>query len=254
MQVPGGSADDGLRTTLQQSGKMVQNEYDRHFANLGPRFAQGDLVAQTQIQSQISFFSKAASSNSSRKPSLPAGCPTSTVSTISPSLQVTEASEHFRVLLTISTPVGIGADTATTKRPCQEDLVHSLAPGGLNDLRLKLITRGLNRTHRATATPVPYIAANIPKKRNMLLEGHWTALLPPSTRRRFARHVVRHLAGEREKVVVGLGGDGESEAIMVRTFLLTRRFIFKCPRERPGIAEYEGDSDIRELNQTLPFW
>ncbi|KAL2182179.1 hypothetical protein L209DRAFT_738822 [Thermothelomyces heterothallicus CBS 203.75] len=133
---------------------------------------------------------------------------------------------------------------------------NSDAPGGLNDLRLELITRGPDRTHRATATPVPYIAANIPKKRN-ILEGHWTALLPPSTRRWFARHVVRHLAGEREKVVVGLGGDGESEAIMVRTFLLTRRFIFKCHWERPGyaiLADYEGDSDIRELNRTLPFW
>lgn len=80
------------------------------------------------------------------------------------------------------------------------------------------------------------------------------------------------------------GRDGALETVMVRTFLLTRRFVFKCHRERSGyacylcllhrdwdtlcaseeglvshvtskhsIAEYEGDPDIRELSRTLPF-
>jgi len=33
---------DNFRNSLQRSGAMVQSEYDRYFANLGPRFAQGD--------------------------------------------------------------------------------------------------------------------------------------------------------------------------------------------------------------------
>lgn len=78
--------------------------------------------------------------------------------------------------------------------------------------------------------------------------------------------------------------DDGSETIVVRTYLLTKRFIFKCHREEVGyacylcfrhrdrdtlcrseerlvshvtskhsIAEYEGDRDIRELNRTLPY-
>jgi hypothetical protein len=37
-----GNDRDEFRNSLQQSGNMVQHEYDRHFANLGPRFGQGD--------------------------------------------------------------------------------------------------------------------------------------------------------------------------------------------------------------------
>lgn len=37
-----GKDRDEFRNSLQQSGNMVQHEYDRHFANLGPRFGQGD--------------------------------------------------------------------------------------------------------------------------------------------------------------------------------------------------------------------
>lgn len=33
---------DDFRDSLQQSGNMVQREYDRYFANLGPKFAEGD--------------------------------------------------------------------------------------------------------------------------------------------------------------------------------------------------------------------
>ena len=34
--------NNDLKNSLQQSGNRVQQEYDRYFANLGPRFAQGD--------------------------------------------------------------------------------------------------------------------------------------------------------------------------------------------------------------------
>jgi hypothetical protein len=37
-----GNGRDEFRNSLQQSGNMVQHEYDRYFANLGPRFGQGD--------------------------------------------------------------------------------------------------------------------------------------------------------------------------------------------------------------------
>ncbi|KAH6846939.1 hypothetical protein B0I37DRAFT_284285, partial [Chaetomium sp. MPI-CAGE-AT-0009] len=49
----GSDGDNEFRNSLQQSGNMVQQQYDRYFANLGPKFAEGDLVAQNQIQSQI---------------------------------------------------------------------------------------------------------------------------------------------------------------------------------------------------------
>jgi hypothetical protein len=80
------------------------------------------------------------------------------------------------------------------------------------------------------------------------------------------------------------GPDDGSETIVVRTYLLTKRFVFKCHREDDGyacylcfrhrdrdtlwrseeslvshvtskhsIAEYEGDRDIREINRTLPY-
>jgi hypothetical protein len=38
----GNDGDNNLRNSLQQSGNVVQHEYDRYFANLGPKFAQGD--------------------------------------------------------------------------------------------------------------------------------------------------------------------------------------------------------------------
>lgn len=37
-----GGGNNDFRDSLQQSGNMVKHEYDRCFANLGPRFAQGD--------------------------------------------------------------------------------------------------------------------------------------------------------------------------------------------------------------------
>lgn len=80
------------------------------------------------------------------------------------------------------------------------------------------------------------------------------------------------------------GSDGGSETIVVRAYLLTKRFVFKCHREDAGyacylcfrhrdhdtlcrseeslvshvtsnhsIAEYEGDRDIKEMDRTLPY-
>jgi len=34
--------DDDLRGSLEQGGPMVKREYDRHYAAVGPRFAEGD--------------------------------------------------------------------------------------------------------------------------------------------------------------------------------------------------------------------
>ncbi|KAL2148454.1 hypothetical protein VTH82DRAFT_2374 [Thermothelomyces myriococcoides] len=157
---PGGSTDDGLRNTLQQSGKMVQNEYDRHFANLGTRFAQGDLVAQTQIQSQIILLQG------------------SVIKLLEEAL-LTGKMPDINRLYNISEFARDGSIRA------------------LRDQYQRL-------SDRAMATPFPYIAA-MPKKRS-IPEGRWTASLLLGTRRLFARHVVWHLADEKEKMVVGLGG------------------------------------------------
>jgi hypothetical protein len=37
-----GNNRDEFRNSLERSGSMVQHEYDRYFANLGPKFGQGD--------------------------------------------------------------------------------------------------------------------------------------------------------------------------------------------------------------------
>ncbi|KAK4160606.1 hypothetical protein QBC43DRAFT_325272 [Cladorrhinum sp. PSN259] len=49
------SSDDDrpLRRSLEHGGPSIQREFDRYLRNMGSRFAQGDLVAQTQLQSQI---------------------------------------------------------------------------------------------------------------------------------------------------------------------------------------------------------
>ncbi|KAK3985709.1 hypothetical protein QBC44DRAFT_384605 [Cladorrhinum sp. PSN332] len=49
----GDDDDRGLRRSLQHGGPSIQREFDRYMRNMGSRFAQGDLVAQTQLQSQI---------------------------------------------------------------------------------------------------------------------------------------------------------------------------------------------------------
>jgi hypothetical protein len=80
------------------------------------------------------------------------------------------------------------------------------------------------------------------------------------------------------------GTDDGSEIIVVRAYLLTKRFVFKCHREDTGyacylcfrhrdrdtlcrseeslvshitnnhsIAEYEGDRDIEEMDRALPY-
>ncbi|KAK0638592.1 hypothetical protein B0T16DRAFT_462357 [Cercophora newfieldiana] len=43
--------DDRLRQSLQYGGSTVRNEYDRHYAELGSRYAEGDVTAQLQLQS-----------------------------------------------------------------------------------------------------------------------------------------------------------------------------------------------------------
>ncbi|KAK0668024.1 hypothetical protein QBC41DRAFT_128342 [Cercophora samala] len=45
--------DRHLRRSLQHGGPSIRREYDRFYNTMGQKFAQGDLVAQTQLQSQI---------------------------------------------------------------------------------------------------------------------------------------------------------------------------------------------------------
>lgn len=95
---------------------------------------------------------------------------------------------------------------------------------------------------------------------------------------------VRGGSSTREDRRYSRGSDAGSEAIVVRTYVLTRRFVFKCHREGSGyacylcfrhrdrdtlcrseeglvshvtskhnISEYESDRDIKELNRSLPY-
>ncbi|KAK1750142.1 hypothetical protein QBC47DRAFT_332558 [Echria macrotheca] len=48
----GSDDEDNLRDSLQRGGPSVQREYEQ-YAKLDPRFAQGDLTAQLQLQSQV---------------------------------------------------------------------------------------------------------------------------------------------------------------------------------------------------------
>jgi len=94
---------------------------------------------------------------------------------------------------------------------------------------------------------------------------------------------VRGGSSRREDRRCSRGSDDGSETVVVRTYVLTRRFVFKCHREGSGyacylcfrhrdrdtvcrseeglvshvtskhnISEYESDRDIRELNRSLP--
>jgi len=45
--------DRDLRRSLEYGGTSIQREFDRYMRNIGHEFARGDLVAQTQLQSQI---------------------------------------------------------------------------------------------------------------------------------------------------------------------------------------------------------
>lgn len=48
-----GDEKRNLRNSLERSGPKIQREYDRFYQNMGQKFANGDLVAQTQLQSQV---------------------------------------------------------------------------------------------------------------------------------------------------------------------------------------------------------
>ncbi|KAK0614583.1 hypothetical protein B0T14DRAFT_311306 [Immersiella caudata] len=48
-----GGDDDRLRQSLEYGGSAVKGEYDRHYAELGGRYAEGDLTAQLQLQSAV---------------------------------------------------------------------------------------------------------------------------------------------------------------------------------------------------------
>jgi len=45
--------EEELRHSLEHGGAMVRKEYNRDVARLGPRFAEGDSITQTQLQSQV---------------------------------------------------------------------------------------------------------------------------------------------------------------------------------------------------------
>ncbi|KAK3402692.1 hypothetical protein B0T20DRAFT_398909 [Sordaria brevicollis] len=48
-----GEDEEDLRDSLQRGGPLVQGQYDQLYSRMGPQFAQGDLLAQTQLQGQI---------------------------------------------------------------------------------------------------------------------------------------------------------------------------------------------------------
>ncbi|EAA31530.1 hypothetical protein GE21DRAFT_7014 [Neurospora crassa] len=45
--------EEDLRDSLRRGGPLVQGQYDQLYSRMGPQFAQGDLLAQTQLQGQI---------------------------------------------------------------------------------------------------------------------------------------------------------------------------------------------------------
>jgi len=48
-----GRREQDLQHSLQDGGPMIRREYDRDYARLGPRFADGDIITQNQLQSQV---------------------------------------------------------------------------------------------------------------------------------------------------------------------------------------------------------
>jgi len=48
-----GRREQDLHHSLEDGGPMIRREYDRNYGRLGPRFAEGDIVTQNQLQSQV---------------------------------------------------------------------------------------------------------------------------------------------------------------------------------------------------------
>ena len=51
--LPYNRPQNDLRDALAASGPMIRREYDRDYARLGARFAEGDTIAQNELQAQI---------------------------------------------------------------------------------------------------------------------------------------------------------------------------------------------------------
>ncbi|KAK4243541.1 hypothetical protein C7999DRAFT_44669 [Corynascus novoguineensis] len=294
------SGDNDFRNTLQQSGNMVQHEYDRYVSNLGPRFAQGDLVAQTQIQSHIILL------QGSVIKLLEEALLTGTMPDIHRLYNISEFArdgsiralrDQYRRMLE-SVPLQrrpIGPMRRISSTPSLQE--HSATPGSSHRRLLQ------NTATSANGNPLFCICARELQHSNRPLESILVAHkalavcgacgvgvevgeeVDGCRSWRIEKEVaVRRLNSARNDRRHSLSGGSESDNIMLRTFLLTQRFIFKCHREKSGyacylcflhrdgdtlstseeglvshitskhgITEYESDPDIKELNKVLPF-
>ncbi|KAK4149502.1 hypothetical protein C8A00DRAFT_37895 [Chaetomidium leptoderma] len=291
----GNDGNNDFRTSLQQSGNMVQHEYDRHFANLGPTFAQGDLLAQTQIQSQIILLQGTV------------------IKLLEEALQTGTMPDISRLHNTL-------------------EFARESSIRALRDQYQRLLDSTPRQRQRRPNGPLRRTSST-PSLRDHASDSVWSHRRPPRksltqdrggplfcrcaedlqrTDRPLDSCIVMDRSGARcadcsaglgdadevdggrawrvEKEVALRGGssargsDAGSESIVVRPYLLTRRFILKCHREGSGyacylcfryrdrdtlcrseedlvshvttkhsIGEYEGDRDIRDLNRTLPY-
>ncbi|KAK4139239.1 uncharacterized protein C8A04DRAFT_33289 [Dichotomopilus funicola] len=267
---------DDFRDSLQQSGKMVQHEYDRCFANLGPKFAEGDLVSQNQIQGQIILL------QGSVIKLLEEAVLTGTLPDINKLYNTTEFAREgsiralrgqYQRLLESATPAPKSA-TSQRGRPSlirkisstpslrgsttssargEQRLILPPPPstpqtqlanysGSNHDSRLFCpCAEELQRTRRpletvlATDSPSPVcvecgagagVGDKVDGCRSWQIEKEVVVRSPREDRRRSLRGPNLESHG------------GGYEDVMVRTYLLTRRFVFKCHRESSGYACY----------------
>ncbi|KAK4121034.1 hypothetical protein N657DRAFT_134009 [Parathielavia appendiculata] len=297
---------DNFRNSLQQSSNAVQQEYERYFANLGSKFAQGDLVAQTQLQSQIILL------QGSVIKLLEEALLTGTIPDINRLYNTSEFAregslralrDQYQRLLESSAPVPQqrlrpGRPTGPVRRisstPSLRDYYSSTAADsaiwtGQRQLGPAAPRKTLASYDRPPPPSDPLfcrLAQDVQRTDRPLDSCLTTTDRSPSSMCTTCGAAIGLDVWrvEKEVAVRGRESDDESEVIVVRTYLLTRRFLFKCHREgseyacylcfrnrdrdtvcrseeglvshvtsKHSTAEYEADRDIRDLSRALPY-
>ncbi|KAB5511497.1 hypothetical protein GE09DRAFT_1180128 [Coniochaeta sp. 2T2.1] len=241
--------DDDLRGSLEYGGPIVRREYDRGYADIGPRFAEGDLIAQTQLQSQI--ITLQGTVIKLLEEALVTGRPPDVQTLLNASEFAREGSvkalrdQYQRLLQSapIQRPMGLvrrisstptlrdssTASSATADWTDRSRLQKAIAfnkPGPLfcpyaEDLQRT--SRPLDRAFvgRCSCGPCPACGAIITS------EGEG----------RRSWNIIKEVVRERRSCGPAEGAE-VVEIIQDRTYLLTDRFIVKCHREGVGFACY----------------
>ncbi|KAL2019008.1 hypothetical protein VTK56DRAFT_10173 [Thermocarpiscus australiensis] len=289
----GNLGNSDLRNSLELGGPLVQREYDRFYKDLGSEFAQGDLIAQTQLQSQIILL------QGSLIKLLEEALLTGSTPDINRLYNTAEFAregslralrdQYHRLLQAAPlqrrpvVPVLVRRTSSTPSlRDYSTDSVWSHQKATTQDEDGPLFCRRAEELQRTSRSLESCIAVD----RSMAICtacGAVVGEVPDGWKIEKEVAICGGLSTGERRYDARDSDDG-AETIVIRTYLLTRRFIFKCHREGSGYAcylcfchrdrdtlfrseeslvshitnkhstgEYGVDRDIKELNRALPY-